>query len=94
MRKINLPKILLIIFCIILFISMFGPIFGESIFLVLYFSSFIISPISILLLIIWKLFNRNIKNKYFIPIIFINIILFLISIYLTLHAFDNFMTLS
>lgn len=94
MKKINLPKILLIIFCIILFISILGPIFGESIFLVLYFSSFIISPISILLLIIWKLFNRNIENKYFIPILIINIILFLISIYLTLHAFDNFMSLS
>ena len=95
MKSINLPKILLILFFVVLVISILGAFFIDpaSLFIIYYFG-FIVSPISVLLLIVWKLINRGITNKYFISVLVLNIILFILSLILTLHLFDNFMSLS
>jgi hypothetical protein len=90
----NLPKILFRVFYAVSVVSIIGLIFGGIGFFIFYYFSLVVSPISIILLIIWKFFNKKIKNEYFVIVLVINIILFIIFLYMTLHALDNFMSLS
>lgn len=94
MKTINLPKILLIIYFIVLAISIFGALIEPVSLFGIYYFGLIISPVSIVVLIVWKLFNRNRKNNYFIITFVVNLTLFILSAYSALHLFDNFMSLS
>jgi len=88
MKKINLPEIFLKLFCFMVFISLLIEAIFQGGFSIFFFYT-LIAPIIIVLLIIWKLYNRGIKNKFFIPILFINILSILFMIYTFMHMFDN-----
>jgi hypothetical protein len=90
MKKINLPKIffklLLIVVVITMFLEVIFPYGGRTI--ILYYF-IIVTPVSTILLIIWKLYNRNIKNQFFIPILIVNILSIILIIYIFMHLFDG-----
>ena len=94
MKSTNLPKNLFILLFSVFTISLLGAfIIGSISLIIVYYFGLIISPISVLLLITWKLRSRKIQNTYFYISLVLNIILFSISLYATLHMFDNFMSL-
>lgn len=94
MKKVNFPKILLAVFFVVLLISILGAFFDPVSLFGIYYFGLIASPVSIIISVIWKLLNRDRKDKYFIIVLIVNIILFILSLYSTLHLFDNFMSLS
>lgn len=89
MKKINIPFILLILF--VLLIVLIFIISRDNSIQYLVYSGFIFSPISILILLIDKLLNREIKNKYFLPVLIINVLLIVVACYVYYFALENFM---
>jgi len=89
MKSRNLPKIFSYVTICAFAISLFGVFIDPVSFFIIYYFGLIISPISVVILIVWKFYNKSVKNPYFIPILITDIIFFIISFYMTLHAFDN-----
>jgi hypothetical protein len=90
MKKHNLPKFFFNLFFLIIGISIFvsaisGGGGGFGIFLI----DSLIAPIVIILMIIWKLYNRGVKNKYFVLTIVINILIIILMLYIFAHMFDG-----
>ena len=94
MKKINIPKTLFWLFLVFITLIIIGIVFDSDLiaetmfFLALYFS-----PVSILVLLTHKFFNREVSSKYFWVVLVLNILLFSLS-FLWYHAFDSFMSLS
>jgi len=91
MKSKSFPEVFSYVTICAFVISLFGIFINPAAFFVIYYFGLIISPIGVIMLIVWKLYNKSIKNSYLIPILIINIIFFIVSFYITLHAFDNLM---
>ena len=96
MKKINIPKILSILTLSILLISALCMIIFKDWrvgIIIIYYFGILITPFILLILFVWKLFNKGVKNKYFIFVFLLNLILLLISIYLTIYVIYNSITM-
>jgi hypothetical protein len=89
MKKINIPFVLLVLFALVI-VSIFVISRDNSIQYLVY-SGFWFSPISILVLLIDKLLNKDVKNKYFLPVLIINVLLIIGACYIYYFALGNFM---
>jgi hypothetical protein len=89
MKKINIPFVLLILF-FLLIVLIFVTSRDNSIQYLVY-SGLSFSPISILILLINKLLNKNSENRYFVPVLIINILLIIVASYFYYFALGNFM---
>lgn len=94
MKKINLPKILFILFILFLFALIIAVYFTRNEHLLDVLSKIAIwfLPSGTILLIVYRIFNWKRKNRYF----YLALTLYILSIviwYIGAHAFDNFMTI-
>jgi hypothetical protein len=92
MKKINIPLILLILFILLVLAIIFSVITGSSYTEIIVFWSFYFLPLSILILIVHKIFTWHINNKLFWTVLILDILFFIIF-YLWFHAADNLMNL-
>lgn len=91
MKKNNVPIVLFVLF-VLLIASIFIISRDNSIKFLIY-SGFYFSPISILILLINKIFKRDVKSKYFIPVLIMNLILIIIAVYFYKFSLSNLMNL-
>jgi len=91
MIKIDLPKILFKIWLGLFSLSALSFLIAKGLFATLLIVYPFLLPAIFLMLVIHKIFTREIRNQYFLPVFVLYVISMIVIFYLWSHAFDNFM---
>jgi hypothetical protein len=94
MKNINIPKFFFILWIILFAIFLVSAIIVKDLAASLLFVAPFLLPLSLVILLVHKIFTKKDKNSYFLISIILYALSTIVIFYIWSHAFDNFMSLS